>query len=63
MTKNILALKIELYVPETMPINSAKVNERMEPPANNTSEESVTTTVNDVFSERAMVCSKLALTI
>src|SRR5439155_2179016 len=51
-----LALKIDEYVPETMPITSASAKLRIEKPPNSRSASSVSTTVSDVITDRASVC-------
>src|ERR1700733_8426590 len=56
-TSSVLALKIELYVPVTMPMSSASTKPRIESPPKMTSDRSTNTTVSDVFSERVMVCT------
>ena len=56
-TSSVLALKIELYVPVTIPISSASTKPVIVEPPNSTSASSTNTTVSDVFSERVMVCT------
>ena len=51
-----LALKIDEYVPDTMPTRSARAKFRIENPPNRYSAKSVRTTVNDVITDRASVC-------
>ena len=46
-----LALKIDEYVPDTMPTRSARAKFRIENPPNRYSAKSVRTTVNDVITE------------
>src|SRR5665213_358297 len=56
-TRSVLALKIELYVPVTIPMSRASTKPVMVEPPKSTSASRTNTTVSDVFSERVMVCT------
>ena len=58
-TSSGLALKIEEYVPETMPISSARTKTRIDSPPKRSSAVSVMMTVRQVLIDRPMVCSRL----
>src|SRR5579875_3022501 len=63
IASSILALKIDEYVPLKMPISSVSVNVRMSSLPKMVSADSVNSTVSEVFSERDIVCIRLASTI
>ena len=56
-------MKIEEYVPETIPMSSASTNEWIAAPPNRNSAVSVMTTVSDVLMDRPSVCRMLWLTM
>ena len=62
LTSSMLATKIDEYVPVPMPISRASTNVKIVEPPKSSSTTSVSSTVNDVFSERVSVWARLWLT-
>ena len=60
---SVLALKIELKVPVTIPMSSASTKPRIDDPPKSTSAKRTKVTVSAVFSERVMVCTVDRFTI
>ena len=63
VTSSALALKIDEYVPEMMPMTIAKTKARVASLPKSSSAVSTRIVVSEVLSERPTVCSRLWLTI